>query len=385
MNATCKGSWGMTGKVLVIVLLAAIAIGTNADTSIERTDLPLRTRVAKKLGDGISRVKTAITWYTIGRFTAPRGADLQELHQGPLDDKWIDCEHHADGCLDPTADDERYGDEFPAALIIPRGEWQQWITSNQAAGFSLTLYNDTLNYQAPEHSCVSNATETAVRVVRNRQLGLKHVVKLSPMSLYCRMNSHRWGGSNVFANLEESSARGILPEDTPQNKTRFGSQVARQNAVYFPKSDLPAGWQNTAKHFRPLKFFRVSTKEQFASALLRGFPVVNGRSGHSICHLELVCRDGRFLSKYADSYGTQRGDGGYLYDSEEKWATSGAWCLLSVTMPDDPAHPAGKLKLSWSPSHETDTYCFVDRVRRRNAGDRSPFRQRDLSSPAIAA
>lgn len=402
-DTKCNRGWGMTGKVTIICLLSLIAIGTNSTGTVERTDLPLRTRIARNIANRLSYVKTAIAWYTIGHFTGAE-AEPAELMQGPLDDKWIDCEHPADGYIDAGPDDDQYGDEFPAALIIPRGEWQQWITSNQAAGFSLTLYNDTLNYQAPEHSCVSNATETAIRVVRNRQLGLKHCVKLSPMSLYCRMNSHRWGGSNVFANLEEASSRGIVPEDTPENKQRFGSVVCHQNAVYFPASKLPAGWGNVAKHFRPLKFFRVRTSEQFASALLRGFPVVNGRSGHSICHLELVYRNGKFLSKYADSYGTNRGDGGYLYDTESKWATSGAWCLRSVTMPDDPAYPAGgnsgtwkaesrdpairfpltAFRFHWRHHDETTTHILVNRLCRGDAWDAGRYRHQGHSRTLAA-
>jgi hypothetical protein len=353
----------MTGKVIVISLLTLIAIGTNLDP-VERTDLPARVRIFKKIRNGIATVKTAALWYTIGRFSDD--PESQELHQGPLDESWIDCAHPADGFLDEDFPD-KFGDEFPAALIVPRGEWQKWITSNQAAGFSLTLYNDTLNYQAPEHSCVSNATETAIRVVRNRQLGLAHTVKFSPMSLYCRVNPRRWGGSTMLGNLDEASARGILPEDTPQNKAVFADHVARQNAVYFPASEL----------------FRIRTAEQFASALLRGWPIVNGRSGHSICHLDLVYRNGKYLSKYADSYGTDRGDGGYLYDTESKWATSGAWCLVSVTCPDNPQSPTGKT--TRSSSHEGSQKSAAVRHRGRAAVVSHQHRHQRSGTHTIAA
>lgn len=346
-----QGGFTLMGRIMILVLLSLIAYGTNSAPVIERHDLPLRHRITHRVSDTVRQVKTFLTGFVIGRFTGENEA--LELHQGPLDERWIDVEHPADGYIhdDQVSVDEMFGDEFPAEMVIPRGEWQKWITSNHAAGFSLTLYNDTINYQAPEHSCVSNATETAIRVTWNKQLGLNHTVKLSPMALYCRVNSRRWGGSNTIANLNEASTRGMVPEDTPENKRRFGDIVAHQNAVYFPASQLPDGWQDTAKHFRIVRAFRVRTAEQFASALLRGWPVVNGRSGHSICHLELVFRDGRYFSKYADSYGTARGDNGYLYDSESKWATNGAWCLVSVTMPDDVRFPARRKSAYWRTDH----------------------------------
>lgn len=378
----CGGGWGMASKLTVVALLALIAIGTNTvDAPVDRADLPLRVRIAQNIGDRISKIKSAAMWYTIGRFSEDEHP--QALMQGPIDERLIDCEMPADGMIEGHPDDETFGDEFPQAMVIPRGEWQQWITSNQAAGFSLTLYNDTLNYQAPEHSCVSNATETAIRVVRNAQLGLAHRVKFSPMSLYCRVNSHRWGGSSMLKNLSESTSRGILPEDTPEQKLIF-AHTAHQNAVYFPARELPDGWEQTAKHFRPLLAYRVLTAEQFASALLRGWPVVNGRSGHSICHLELIARDGRFLSKYADSYGTARGDGGYLYDSESKWATGGAWCLVSVTCPDDPAKPAGDRVTHWRETDATPTQPIVDLRSGGDAWDVGRYRRLGVGDLALA-
>jgi len=334
-----QSRFGMTSRVIVLVLISLFALAnTSSPVSTDRTDLPLRTRIARRIGDGFRFVKTRVVWAMIGK-TFLADDDPSALMQGPIDDEWIDAALPQDGLLKSSDEEESFGDEFPPEMVIPREQWAARIAANQAARFSPTMYVSHMHFQAPEHSCVSNATTTAVEVVWFRQTGYQ--VKLSPMSLYCRMNSRRWGGSSVFGNLIEAAERGILPEDTPGNRRLFGSHVTHENTPYFQASELPSGWESTAKHFRPLLFFRIRTKEQFATALLRGWPIVDGRDGHSICHLELVVKDGRFLSKYADSYGEGRGDGGYLYDSEGKWSTNGTWCLVSVAMPDNPRFPAG--------------------------------------------
>jgi hypothetical protein len=62
-------------------------------------------------------------------------------------------------------------------------------------------------------------------------------------------------------------------------------------------------------------------------------PVVNGRGGHSICHVKPTKDSSRYLSKYRDSYNRD------LYDSEGM--TGNGYCIASVTMPNDPEKPAG--------------------------------------------
>mgnify|MGYP003334078817 FL=1 len=258
-----------------------------------------------------------------------------------IDPAHIDVEFTADGML--SGGDMSFGAEFRSDWLIGRSEWRDRIEAKKAAGGGLEQYNLKINDQNPESSCVCNAAETCFRTVWTRQLGVEHSIDFSPMSLYTRICSSRHSGSWMPDALAELEDNGILPEDTPANRARF-KHVVHQNTPFIRERDLPDGWKQTAKHFRVIKgeWYRLpDDNEAFASALLSDMPICYGRSGHSIAALTLVYSDGRFLAKYAQSYGTDVGDNGYQYDSERNWNTDGAWCLRAVTMPSDVSKPAG--------------------------------------------
>lgn len=250
----------------------------------------------------------------------------------------IDVDFSADGYLGPG--DKSFGAEFKAEWLIPRSEWRDRIELKKKTGGGLRRYNLKINNQNPESSCVCNSAETCFRVKWTEQLGVKHSIDFSPMHLYARICSSRHSGSYMMDALSESAKNGFVPEDTAKNRLLFNS-VFHQNTPWIPESRLPPGWQTTARHFRPLEWYKLpNDRDAFGSALISDWPICYGRSGHSIAALELDW-DGKFLACYAQSYGVEAGDQGYQFDSEKNWETDGAWCLRSVTLPDDPSKPAG--------------------------------------------
>lgn len=251
----------------------------------------------------------------------------------------IDVRHQPSGYLGPG--DKTFGSAFRSEWLIDRKDWRDWYEQNEAASVSLKRYNLKINNQNPESSCVCNAAETCFRSIWARQLGVKWSIDLSPMSLYARICSSRHSGSYMVDALNEAKENGFLPESTEKNKRLF-RHTLHQNTPWIRESQLPSGWQQTAKHFRPLEWYRLpDDRDAFGSALLQGMPICYGRDGHSIAAMDLIWDNGRWLAVYAQSYGTETGDEGYQYDSERMWETDGAWCLRAVTLPDDPAKPAG--------------------------------------------
>lgn len=241
---------------------------------------------------------------------------------------------------------------FPDELRIERGQWDSWIAQNDEHKSSAIDYSARFTHQGNSHECVCHASVQSFEIAYNRKFaGTKHAVFFSPVSLYTRITGgSQWGGSNVMDALSELIGRGVLPEhDGPEWLGGKGGQAKRFKATvhqtsgrsedhwptkgWIRESSFPDGWEQTARHFRVLEAFTIPDKEAHASALLRGLCIVNGRQGHSIPHAKLVKSDGRYLSKYRDSYNRD------LFDSEGLWG--GGYAIASVTAPDDPLKPAG--------------------------------------------
>ena len=166
------------------------------------------------------------------------------------------------------------------------------------------------------------------------QFGLANVTLLSPMSLYKRIGSSASSGAMVSDALDEVEGDGILPLDTPENRTRFGDHV--HPATGFGRL-LPAGWQGTAKNFRISERLIVSSTQALISCLLSGHPVVVGREGHSILYLRPVISKGRMLVKYVNSWGNW-GEGfgtlagGFGYDTQSQFEQSARWAFAARSL-----------------------------------------------------
>jgi len=98
-------------------------------------------------------------------------------------------------------------------------------------------------------------------------------------------------------------------------------------------SRFPRGWQETARHFRPLEVIFPESWEQIACLVLNGYAVGAGRDGHAVPYA--IWNPTQRLLGYVDSYDVVR------WDSERtiRKAVGSAYAIASMTTPDDWAKP----------------------------------------------
>lgn len=215
------------------------------------------------------------------------------------------------------------------AEVVPQSRWQELAERLEAEKTGLDAMVTRIYNQGREGSCVANACSQAVEIKQCEQFGRARVVPLSAISLYKRIGRSPSSGASISNGLKESQ-NGILPLDTPENRERFGAHVMPNTGWSTP---FPDGWQATAGRFAAVEWTVVQSVEALVSALFCGHPVVVGRSGHSICYVRPVWREGRLAVRYANSWGNW-GDAGYGYDSMNMIQSSARWAfaLRSVTV-----------------------------------------------------
>ncbi len=233
----------------------------------------------------------------------------------------------ATGLLPEEGDEPSFEDAIP---LIPRDQWPTAIKGIDDAGGSLDLLVTRIYDQGREGSCVSNATCQTMEIAQAVRRGRSNVIHLSGISLYKRVGRSPGSGSMVSANLKEILARGVLPLKSPENDLLFKHTMP--NTGFY--SNYPAGWEQTAIRFRAHEVFDVRSYDGFITALLRGYPVCYGRSGHSICAVRPVYRNGKLFVKYANSWSTSFGEGGFGYDSENMIRSGASWAFAVRTVVD---------------------------------------------------
>ncbi len=217
-----------------------------------------------------------------------------------------------------------------AVPVIPRDQWPTLVKSIDDAGGGLDLLVTRIYDQKSEGSCVSNATCQAMEIAQARRRGRASVIHLSAISLYKRCGRSPGSGSMVSTNLKEILGTGVLPLDNEQNRKLF--KHVMPNTGFYQK--YPDGWQETAKRFRGNEVYDIRSYDGFITALLRGYPVVYGRSGHSICAVRPIYRGNQLYVKYANSWHESWGDKGYGYDSESKIRAGASWAFALRTVVD---------------------------------------------------
>lgn len=223
-----------------------------------------------------------------------------------------------------------YGDVTPS---IDESEWPALIEKADADGGGLERLIVSIFNQGNEGSCVANACAQAMQIVHARMFGKDAVVPLSAMSLYKRIGSGPNSGAMVSDGLDELTKRGILPLDTPTNRTKF----AHVHPATGWSNKLPPGWEETAKLFRATEFFVIRNTGQLMTALFHAHPVVVGRSGHSICYCRPMVRNGKQGVAYVNSwgkwgFGAGDFDSGFGFDSMSMVRSSAQWafCVRSL-------------------------------------------------------
>lgn len=262
----------------------------------------------------------------------------------------------------PGAMREAFADaarDFPDSLWVEPSRWADVAAENDRLGLWPENYRIRRTNQNPTHECTCHALVQCMEIAWNRQQRMKLAggdhfrtvdgigtpVYFSCLSIYAEANPRIRGGANLQTVIGIAVRRGFLPDKIqPQTDYRFahtltgtnGRGNAHQSAgAWVPVRDFPSGWEQTARHFRPIEVINPESYEQMISLVLNGICVVVGRSGHSIPYVRWHADEK--VMEYSDSYDVAR------YDSlaTVKRAVGGAYAIVSTTVPNDWRRPAG--------------------------------------------
>lgn len=244
-------------------------------------------------------------------------------------DLWTDVDFSSQlyerGCLG-SGDLSKFASFEERYANIAQSEWQRLAKLEEDAGGGLDKLISRVKNQRNEGSCVGNATTSAVEILHNRMFGGK--LCLSAIFTYQGIGTSPNSGAMVSAALDEISTVGCLPEDTPENRAKYGDHVMPPTGFYTRR---PGGYKETAKKFRVTEWLVGRTFDGLISALLRGYPVVVGRDGHSICYCRVMFVNGSIRVKYVNSWGNW-GDGGFGYDSINTIRRASGWWFCPQSM-----------------------------------------------------
>jgi len=156
--------------------------------------------------------------------------------------------------------------------------------------------------QGPVGSCASEGGVGGLHIIRN-VAGLPEK-RLNPYFVYNDTSGGRDNGSNILDNLASLRTRGVAPQDVwPRSKGW--------------RAEPSAEAKREALKYRIDEFYYIENWEQFGTALLKGFPVVFGYSGHAIVAVELLSTNSLL---YLNSWGDWGDDGhGTLRASSIVW------------------------------------------------------------------
>jgi hypothetical protein len=169
-------------------------------------------------------------------------------------------------------------------------------------------------------------------------------VWVSPLSIYSEANPREWGGASVRQVLQIASKRGFLPDKIQPRDYGFkhtlhgtcgAGGVNQSRGPWVSLSKFPEGWQETAKHLRPLEYIFPESYEQSICLVIHGIVVCVGRDGHAVPHAEWLPEDN--VMAYVDSYDVVR------YDSVNRIRSTvgSSFGIYSTTVPDNYDKPAG--------------------------------------------
>jgi len=252
---------------------------------------------------------------------------------------------------------------FPDSLYVPSSRWAEMGRENDANDTWPMNFVDRFTHQDPTQECTWHSGTRVIEGSRNRQLGIifpdgpkknfryeesqQGSVWLSPMSGYNEANPRIRGGASIQSVIRIGCDRGLLPDkiqprDYGFEHTMPGTQgrgnMNQSSGEWVSVKNMPEGWRETAKWFKPLEVVIIEDIEQAVSLLLHGYLVGVGRNGHAVPWAQLTFSGNNIATApYPDSYDLVR------YDSFRtmKSAAEGAFAVLSVTSPDDWMKPAG--------------------------------------------
>lgn len=253
---------------------------------------------------------------------------------------------------------------MPDSLRVEQRYWAERARQNDEDGTWPTNYRDRYTMQQPTHECTCHSFDEDYSIARNRARGVRFKdgpkkgfryeesamfgsVWLSPLSVYNEANPRQRGGAGVRQVLEIACRRGILPDKLQPrdygfkhtlNGTAGKGNNNQSSGPWVSVRNMPEGWEETAKHFRPLEVIFPESFEDAVSLILNGYAVSVGRNGHAISWSRLQFSGDRLVgAPYNDSYDRTLMDSVSLMKS----AWRGAFSIATVTTPDDWMKPAG--------------------------------------------
>ena len=232
-----------------------------------------------------------------------------------------------------------YPDYESAVPILTDKQINEAIEQMEAEESGAEYLVSRIYDQGREGSCVANACCQANEIIQAKQFGIDNVVHLAAMSLYKRIGRSPSSGAVVSDGLKEMEKRGVLPLDTPENRTRFGSAVMENTGFRNP---FPADWEPTGILFGSKEWHTVKTVNGLMTGLVNRDPVIVGREGHSICLAKPTISDKSWAAGYPNSWSLRWGmamgnmTGGFGIDtmSQLKKSAKYAFVLRSVNNPN---------------------------------------------------
>ncbi len=251
---------------------------------------------------------------------------------------------------------------FPDSLYLPPSQWAEKAKENDANNTWPLNFVDRFSNQSPTDECTWHSGVRIIEGCRNRQLGIifpdgpkknfryeesqRGSVWMSPMSGYNEANPRIKGGATIQSVLKIGCERGVLPDKIQPRDYGFKHTMAgtmgrgnsnQSSGKWVSVANMPEGWRETAKWFKPLEVVVIEDIEQAVCLLLHGYLVGVGRNGHAVPWAQLTFKGNNVeTAPYPDSYDLVR------YDSWRtmKSCARGAFAILSVTAPDDWSKPA---------------------------------------------
>lgn len=249
---------------------------------------------------------------------------------------------------------------FPKHLWIEPKDWPAVAAENDANKTWPINFRDRFTNQNPTHECTCHSLCAVAEVAWNRQRQIavgppaagerlaisaqSASVWFSCLGIYSEANPRQWGGAGVRQVLSIAARRGFLPDKIQPREYGFkhslqgtcgNGGVNQSSGPWVSLSKFPDGWEETAKHFKPLEYIFPESWEQTVCLVLNGYAVGVGREGHAVPYMRWYPKDQ--LMAYTDSYDVIR----YDSISRIKKTVGGAFAIATFTQPDDWNKPAG--------------------------------------------
>lgn len=254
--------------------------------------------------------------------------------------------------------------DFPSHLWIEPRDWPNFSHQNDANRTWPLDYIDRYTNQGAgnggysTHECTTHAFRAVFEAAWNRQRRIplgppvpgkrldtsatSASVWISCLSLYAEANPQQWGGAGVRQILSIAARRGCLPDKIQPRQYSFqhslhgtcgAGGINQSRGPWLRVSQFPGGWQETAKHFKPLEYIFPASWEETVCLVLHGYAVGVGRQGHAIPYVRWIPEDN--VMAYVDSYDVMR----YDSISRIKSTVGGSYAIVSTTVPDNYDQP----------------------------------------------